>query len=143
LRPFVQNQNLPPRLNYNYSRSIEVTRMSITPDDAMKWLSRHANRPIRIEKLEQSDRDEVLLELHDVELRSSRRFDPEHYAADEAILLHGSGQVVSGGGTVSPLPLETYEIPLDGGWKAHETGNALQIANDRAAYTIMPLDKNA
>jgi hypothetical protein len=117
--------------------------MATTPDEAVQWIARHRNQPLRIVKREANDRDEIRLELDEVEVRRSRRYDPENYTADEAIVLRGSGLVIADGGTAAPLPLETYEIPLDVGFTAQESGNGLIITNERADYSISPIDRRA
>lgn len=110
--------------------------MLSTAQDAIAWLERHTQQPIHIAKWEQEDRDEVRLELDTVEIRNTKHFDLEEYASDEAILLTGSGKVITDDGTELPLPLETFEIPLAGYWEANEQDGRLVIITDRARYTI-------
>lgn len=76
----------------------------------------------------------IRLELDDVALRKSKHFDAEHYARDEAILLRGFGQVISDHGDPAPLPLDTFEIPLEGKVIAETADDRLQITTDRAQY---------
>ena len=100
----------------------------------MQWLKRRINEAVTITKREQEDLDEIRLELDDVALRKSKHFDAEHYARDEAILLRGFGQVISDHGDPAPLPLDTFEIPLEGKVIAETADDRLQITTDRAQY---------
>lgn len=105
--------------------------------DITAWLQIHANQPLLIQKEEEGDIDQVEFQLEETTIGSLDQQDPDDYVANQALLLHGTGEVITEGHR-SHLPQNVYEIPFDGQWGVDISEGRLMIKTDRGAYIIQP-----
>jgi hypothetical protein len=101
----------------------------------MEWLKKHTNQYIKIQKYEQSDTDEIHIQLFDINLRP-RTNAYDDYANGPAVLLHGQGSVRVDGQQVK-LPQDRYVIPVEGISITEMEDNRMLLKTERAEYTFL------
>lgn len=111
--------------------------MQYSQEHVSNWIEAYKNKAITISKKEDGDLDEVDLHLEKVSLGQLKEKDPDEYLSMETLLLHGQGNIHSGGNSGS-LPQDIYEIPLTDGWLVKEMDGRLELKTERAVYTIQP-----
>jgi hypothetical protein len=104
-------------------------------NEVSKWLHMHKGHAIKISKEEDGDIDQVELQLNDVTVGHTEGIDPDGYVAPQAILLHGHG-IIKSGNQQAQLPLNAFEIPLEGQCMTTPSGEGLQMKTSRAVYTF-------
>lgn len=100
------------------------------------WLADHrgAKLEIRSEDSDTGHHNRVELTLGEYFLRS-RPPDPDRYVSTRELVVRGSGAVRTGWGR-EPLPLESFEIPLDESTAVGKKNNHLEIYTARNTYSI-------
>jgi hypothetical protein len=111
--------------------------MQYSQEHVSNWIEAYKNKAILISKKEDGDLDQVDLQLDKVSLGKLREKDPDEYVSMSTLLLHGQGNIHSGGHS-GALPQDVYEIPLTDGWLVKEMEDRLEIKTERAIYTIEP-----
>lgn len=108
-----------------------------------EWLERQKGRDLIINKGELStgseeitDIDQVRLHLDDFSVRSIEKHDIDDYLADQEIILHGQGQIISDQGKIE-LPQNVYEIPIVGNMRTQNEENGMKVKTQQAVYTIL------
>jgi hypothetical protein len=100
----------------------------------LKELNNWKGTDISINKQEKDDIDRNSLSLEDVEIVHQVR-DEDDYVDPYTIQLKGTGTVVYPNGT-SPLPLNSYELPIRQLLSAEVSQGFLTIKTDRATYIL-------
>jgi hypothetical protein len=73
---------------------MEQTRQEPVPvQEARQWLNQHLHRTIQIDKIEDEDLDRAQIQLQRVSVGHQRIHDPDDYVQDQALILHGTGQI--------------------------------------------------
>lgn len=104
----------------------------------MDWLQEQTNRVLLIRKREDRDLDSVRMRLDEVGYRPGDR-SIDGYADGPALVLHGSGTVMTDTAEEAPLPQDRYLIPLAGFEVARADGEGIELRTDRASYRISPI----
>ncbi|WP_026672113.1 hypothetical protein [Alkalihalobacterium bogoriense] len=89
---------------------------------------------ISIQKTERRDIDNNLMELEDVEV-VKQLDDEDDYVDPYTIELKGRGTVLNAAGS-KPLPLQSYELPINQLLSFEASQEFLTIKTDRATYVI-------
>lgn len=98
-------------------------------------LNEWTGKNIKISKQEIEDDDETFMVLEKVTYSEDRRR-LDDYEAMHALQLSGIGKVENGDHDLKPLPLSSYEIPLDDTTNNQFDGSRFTLKNDRGTYTI-------
>lgn len=99
------------------------------------WLQSQVDKELLISKQEGDDLDELRIMLHSVERRAARPDGLDDYTNGEALLLHGTGTVLTEG-REAVLPLDTFEIPLEGLRLTETADDAALVVTERARYKL-------
>ncbi|CAM3426646.1 MULTISPECIES: hypothetical protein [Saccharibacillus] len=99
-----------------------------------EWLKGKSGQTLHIEKKENEDTDIVRFELEEIGERPQDN--PVDDYLERALLLRGSGSIVNGEGESVPLPGDTYEIGINELAIGSQSGDRLELTNDRAAYAL-------
>ncbi|HUC90831.1 MAG TPA: hypothetical protein VMS09_02255 [Paenibacillus sp.] len=111
--------------------------MNQTLQTVTEWLEAHRDQTLLITKREMDDLDRVKLHLDNSEFQQLAESESiDDYTDGVALLLHGEGAVLNGGGE-HPLPQDTFVISMAGLSDAHALGDSLELTTERASYTIM------
>lgn len=111
--------------------------MNQTLQTVTEWLEAHRDQTLLITKREMDDLDRVKLHLDNSEFQQPAESESiDDYTDGVALLLHGEGAVLNGGGE-RPLPQDTFVISMAGLSDAHALGDSLELTTERASYTIM------
>jgi hypothetical protein len=103
------------------------------------WLMGHVNSAVVIRKEEQGDVDQVLLQLQQVSYIPGADPDHDGYAAEDRLVLQGDGRIATeANGGAADLPRNSYEIPLQTGFRGNVVNNELILNTERAFYRITP-----
>lgn len=103
----------------------------------MDWLQEQTNRVLLIRKREDRDLDRVRMRLEEVGYRPNGR-SLDGYAEGPALVLHGSGSIMTDAAADAPLPRDSYVIPLAGFEVFRADGGGIDVRTDRATYNISP-----
>ncbi|SMF70197.1 hypothetical protein SAMN05661091_0639 [Paenibacillus uliginis N3/975] len=106
-------------------------------EDVSEWLQSHTNQNLLIQKREQDDLDQARLMLEFIGYQDGDNCSIDDYVACKALLLHGSGVVITDGHE-SPLPDSTFTLAVDGLSSVNVEDHQLTLQTGRGAYTIMP-----
>lgn len=104
-------------------------------EQVSEWLKSHTNQNILIEKQEQDDLDQVRLLLEFIGYRDSDNCSIDDYIACKALLLHGSGVVITDGHE-APLPDSTFTIAVDDLTSVDAKDQQLKLKTGRGLYTL-------
>ncbi|WP_054956917.1 hypothetical protein [Paenibacillus dakarensis] len=104
-------------------------------EQVSEWLKSHTNQNILIEKKEQDDLDQVRLLLEFIGYRDNDNCSIDDYIACKALLLHGSGVVITDGHE-APLPDSTFTIPVDNLSRTEVRDKQVTLQNGRGTYTL-------
>lgn len=125
--------------------NVQINEVAILIHPVFKvteWLESQIGEKLTIEKEEllpgnetPVDLDHVQMTLKDVSVRNIERRDIEGYLADQEIILHGEGKIITDKGLMD-LPQSVYEIPILGDMEAIERGNQLTVETEKAVYTF-------
>ena len=126
----------------------EARRAATEPDDPaeiaegkaralMDWLQEQTNRVLQIRKREDRDLDRVRIRLEEVGYRPVDR-SIDSYRDGPALVLHGSGTILTDTAAEAPLPQDRYLIPLAGCEVVRADGGGIDVRTDRATYSISP-----
>jgi hypothetical protein len=105
-------------------------------DSIMEWMQNQRTNAFLIRKDEQTDIDQIRIDVAKVEAKQFQTPDLDDYVSDQTILIHGEGTVI--GDMEAPLPQSVYEIPIEGSCTVHTDEALFQITTDRATYTFIP-----
>ncbi len=114
--------------------------MNPTVQNFMEWLKRHKNQYIVIHKYEQTDTDEVHIQLFNMTFRP-RTDSNDDYLNGTAVLLHGLGSLLIDGEQVK-LPQDSYVIPVEGMSITEMEDNRVLLKTERAEYTFLHVVDN-
>jgi hypothetical protein len=107
----------------------------LTIEEVHAILNNWVGKQMTIEKLELQDKDETTMILESVSYEKNKeRLD--HYTSDYYLQLNGNGSIDTFHNNAEPLPLPTYEIPLEDQTVYQYHDRILHILNDRGQYTI-------
>ena len=100
-------------------------------------LKKWDGRDLLISKQENGDRDQTVLRLEDIEMKS-RGNTIDGYVSDASLQLKGMGRAVLND-TEVPMPSASYDIPIDAVYDVHFDGMRFYMSTDRGSYTISPI----
>ena len=114
---------------------IDMRKQTITIEDVHAILQQWIGKQITIQKKELQDDDQTTMYLESVtyEINKERLDD---YTSTYHLHLNGNGIIETVHNNAEPLPLPTYEIPLEDQSVYQYSENILHIINDRGQYTI-------
>lgn len=105
-----------------------------------EWLENQIGQKLTIEKeeylpgnTEPVDFDRIYIQLKDVKVKDIEHPDVDGYLANQEIILHGDGEIVTDIGLME-LPQCVYEIPLFGEIQAERNENKLTMETEKAVY---------
>lgn len=112
-----------------------MRKQTITIEDVHAILQQWIGKQITIQKKELQDDDQTTMYLESVtyEINKERLDD---YTSTYHLHLNGNGIIETVHNNAEPLPLPTYEIPLEDQSVYQYSDNILHIINDRGQYTI-------
>ncbi|HZG58144.1 hypothetical protein [Paenibacillus sp.] len=106
--------------------------------DIADWFMSNIDTPLVIRKEEQGDIDQVRMTVRKVSFLSGSP-DRDDYVEEDRLVLFGEGRIATeGDGGAAALPRDSYEIPLQPGFRCQIDGAELRVATDRAAYHVVP-----
>jgi hypothetical protein len=108
--------------------------MDTTVKTLMNWLEGQTNNSLFIQKKEDGDLDQVRLQLSEVGYRSDYR-SIDGYTDGTALVLHGNGSIITDSAE-SPLPQDSYVIPISGLSVSKASEDGVIIQTDRAHYSV-------
>ncbi|MEK0315843.1 hypothetical protein [Cohnella sp. 56] len=103
--------------------------------DVTEWLEAQVDKELLVSKQEDDDLDEVRIRLGSVEHRAAKENALDDYTDSAALLLRGMGTVVTEGREAA-LPMDTFEIPLEGLSLTETADDAALLVTERARYKI-------
>ncbi|ANA79521.1 hypothetical protein C7121_10535 [Paenibacillus glucanolyticus] len=109
--------------------------MNPSIEEITNWLESKSSHTLHISKEEDKDQDQIELQLERLEHHQHQEPSIDGYGDRSALLLHGSGVVMTAGHT-APLPTNAYVIGLDGLKAAEIHDNHVVLTTERGTYTI-------
>ncbi|OEH85120.1 hypothetical protein BHU72_05780 [Desulfuribacillus stibiiarsenatis] len=117
--------------------------MNQVVSDITKWLEQNTGSTLIIQKRESKigthetmDIDKVRFELERISTRTIERPDPDYYLANQEVILHGKGKIITDKGEID-IPQDVYEVPVYKGIKATIAEKNLTIEMEKANYSII------
>ncbi|HEX6593066.1 MAG TPA: hypothetical protein VF095_00560 [Bacillota bacterium] len=95
--------------------------------------------PIKIEKIELRDKDEIRMQLNDIHYTKNTQTEDD-YKGMYALQLNGSGKIQTSN-AYAPLPEEMYEIPLEESSLYEYDGSQFLLSTERGVYKIERLQE--
>lgn len=109
-----------------------------------EWLEGQKGKKLFIKKGEHStgmekisDLDTISISLESISLRQSKQSSLDDYLPHQELILHGNGEI-RGNEKDSPLPNQSFEIPLDETFHFSKEGNAVNVHTEKAVYHLSP-----
>lgn len=99
------------------------------------WLDAHRDQTLLITKSEQGDIDRVRMKLSMSGYRAERPNPHDDYTDGDVLYLRGEGSVLTEE-RESPLPQDTFAIPVTGLRAADIADAGMRLTTERAEYSI-------
>jgi len=102
------------------------------------WFMEHLHSPLIIRKEEHGDIDQVLMTLEKVSYIPGNP-SIDDYVEEDRLVLQGEGRIITDpgmGGASENLPRDSYEIPLQPGFRGTIGEQSLALHTDRASYQV-------
>ena len=100
-----------------------------------EWLEEHRDQTLLITKTEQGDVDRVRMKLTKTGYQAEHDNPHDDYTDGDVLYLRGKGSVLTKG-LESPLPQDTFAIPIKGLRSADIEHASLRLTTERAEYDI-------
>lgn len=102
------------------------------------WLEEHRDKTLLITKTEQGDVDRVRMKLSKTGFHAEHDNPHDDYTDGDVLYLRGEGSVLTDD-RESPLPQDTFTIPIKGLRAADIDDANLRLTTERAEYDILSL----